>query len=195
MSTIPLPDVDVIQIAPLHRFSSADYLDMIEKGVLGPDDHVELIGGVIVEMSPAGTPHNGFLICMLDIFGSLLDRHHIAVQGTLTVLEGQVYDPDFLLLTKRADHYRTKLPDASDVLLVIEAADSSLHRDQKVKLPVYATAGIQEYWIADLKREVLIVHRSPESGAYKSVQTLQGDDVVSPLAAPDLTFAVRQAFE
>ncbi len=195
MSTIPLPDVDVIQIAPLHRFSSADYLDMIEKGVLGPEDHVELIGGVIVEMSPAGIPHNGFLICILEIFGSLLDRHDIAVQGTLTVLEGQVYDPDFLLLHKRQDRYRTKLPDAADVLLLIEAAESSLHRDQHVKLPVYATAGIKEYWIADLKREVLIVHRNPAGGTYQLVEALQGDDIISPLAAPALQFPVSRLFE
>lgn len=185
---------DVIQIAPLHRFSSDDYLEMIEKGVLGPDDHVELIGGMIVEISPAGVPHNSFLMNILRLFAPLLERHNIAVQGTLTVLEGQVYDPDFMLLRKTPEQYKKRLPDASDVLLVIEAADSSMRRDEQVKLPNYALAEIQEYWIADVNREVLIVHRDPQGGGYKSVAILQGDDIVSPLAAPDLSFTVRQAF-
>ncbi|MCI0334431.1 MAG: Uma2 family endonuclease [Planctomycetes bacterium] len=195
MSTIPIPTIDVIQIAPLHRFSTADYLEMIEKGVLGRDDHVELIGGMIVEMSPAGIPHNSFLMSILRVFAPLLETCDIAVQGTLTIAEGQVFDPDFMLLRKRPGHYKTKLPDASDVLLVIEAAESSLRRDQQIKLPIYARAGIPEYWIADLEREMLIIHREPEAGRYKLVETRQGDDLVSPLAAPELSFAVRQAFE
>ncbi len=60
MATVSQPDVDLVEVVPLHRFSTADYLGMIEKGVLGRNDHVELIGGVIVEMSPAGIPHNHY---------------------------------------------------------------------------------------------------------------------------------------
>jgi Uma2 family endonuclease len=179
---------------PLRRFSTADYLQMIEAGVLGPDDKVELIGGMIVQMSPAGIPHNHYLIHILPIFAPLLGRFEIAIQGTLTVAEGQVFDPDFMLLQRRPDGYKTKLPDAPDVKLIIEAAESSLPRDQKVKMPIYANAGIPEYWIADLEHETLIVHREPQPGGYRQIKTLSGDDVVSPLAAPDFSFAVRQAF-
>lgn len=195
MSTIPIPAVDVMQIAPLHRFSTADYLEMIEKGVLGPDDHVELIGGMIVEMSPAGIPHNHFTIRVVELFAPLIGKFRVAVQGTLSVVEGQVFDPDFMLLRVRPDGYRTKLPEAADVLLVIEAAESSLPRDQKIKLPVYAAAGIPEYWIADLEREAIIIHREPEGSAYKVVERRQGDDSVSPAAAPELLFVVRHLFE
>lgn len=195
MATISPPTADFMQIVPLHRFSTADYLEMIEKGVLGPSDHVELFGGMIVEMSPAGIPHNGFLIGVLRLFSPLLDRFDIAIQGTLTVAEGQVYDPDFMLLRRRANGYKTKLPDAPDVLLVVEAAESSLRRDQQIKLPVYAAAGIPEYWIADLEREELIIHREPAGNGYRVTETRRGDDLVSPSAAPELSFAVRQAFE
>lgn len=177
------------------RLSTAQYLRMIETGVLGPEDHVELIDGVVVEMSPAGVPHNGFLINIIRTMAPLLNHFEIAVQGTLTVAEGQVFDPDFMLLDRRSDRFKTNLPDAKDVRLVIEAAESSLPRDQKVKMPKYAGAGIPEYWIADLVHEVLLVHRDPQPSGYRQIQTLRGDDMVSPLAAPDFSFAVRQAFE
>lgn len=190
-----MPAVDIAQVAPIHRFSTADYLDMIEKGVLGSGDHVELIEGIIVEMAPAGIPHHHFTMRVTELFAPLIGRYKISIQGTLNVAEGQVFDPDFMLLEQRADGYKSRLPDAADVLLVIEGADSSLPRDQKIKLPVYAKAGIPEYWIGDLEREVLIIHREPDEGRYKSVETRQGDERVSPLAAPELSFAVREAFE
>jgi Uma2 family endonuclease len=190
-----MPDADVIAIAPLHRFSTAEYLDMIEKGVLGPDDHVELIGGVIVTMSPQGSRHNHFLMNLNRILSPLFQRFDIWIQGTLVVADRQVFDPDLTLLRRKPGGYKYKLPEPPDVLLIVEAAESSLPRDQKVKRPVYAASGIPEYWIADLEREVLIIHREPEGGSYNSVETRQGDDIVSPLAAPELSFAVRQAFE
>jgi Uma2 family endonuclease len=183
------------EFLPLGRFSTSQYLRMIETGVLGPEDHVELIDGVVVEMSPAGIPHNGFLINLVRIMAPLLERFEFAVQGTMTVGEGHVFDPDFLLLDRRPDRYKTKHPGAEDVRLVIEAAESSMPRDQKVKMPIYAAAGIPEYWIADLVNETLIVHRDPQPGGYRDVKTLRGDEVISPLAAPDFSLVVRKAFE
>jgi Uma2 family endonuclease len=195
MTTISQPPAEVLEVAPLHRFRTADYLEMIEKGVLGPQDHVELIGGVIVEISPAGVPHNHSLMRLLRLFAPLLSKFEIAVQGTLTVSEGHVFDPDFMLLRQRPDGYKTMLPDAADVQLVIEAAESSLRRDTQIKLPIYAAVGIQEYWIADLDREQLVVHRDPAGNEYRKVETLQGNDRVSPLAAPEFSIAARQAFD
>jgi Uma2 family endonuclease len=195
MSVVSTPAVGFPEFLPPGRFSTAQYLRMIEAGVLGPEDKVELIGRMIVQMSPAGIPHNNFLINIVDLFGPLLGRFKFAIQATLTVAEGHVFDPDFMLLVRRPGGFKAKLPDASDVRLVIEAAESSLPRDQKIKMPVYASAGIPEYWIADLEREVLIVHREPQPGGYRLIETHSGDKVVSPLAAPDFSFAVRQAFD
>jgi Uma2 family endonuclease len=195
MSTIPQSTAELIAIAPLHRFSTADYLDMIEKGVLGPSDHVELIGGLIVNMSPAGSRHNHFLATINQLFSPLWNKGEVWIQGTLTVAPGEVYDPDFMLLRPKPGRYKNQLPDASDVLLVIEAAESSLRRDQQIKLPVYAAGGIAEYWLADLEQETLIIHREPHAGGYRLVETRRGDDVVSPLAAAEFSFAVRKAFE
>ena len=44
-----------------HRFTLGQYEEMISSGILGPDDHVELLDGEIIEMSPIGPPHAGIV--------------------------------------------------------------------------------------------------------------------------------------
>jgi Uma2 family endonuclease len=195
MVTIPRSAAELLEVLPLRRFSTADYLHMIQTGVLGPGEHVELIAGMIVNMPPAGSRHHHFLKRLNQLFAPIWSKGHVWIQGTLTVAEGEVYDPDFMFLRLRANGYKHELPGPQDVLLLVEAADSSLRRDRQIKLPVYASAGVRDYWIADLERETLMIHREPESGAYRVTETRQGDEVVSPLAAPELSFRVRQAFE
>lgn len=146
-------------------------------------------------MSPAGIPHNYFLINAVEIFAPIVRKFRLAIQGTLTVAEGHVYDPDLMVLRQRPDRYKSKLPEATDVLLIIEAAESSLPHDMRVKLPVYAAVGIPEYWVADLKQQILLVHRDPLGPIYQSIEIRRENDIVSPFAAPELSFAVRQLFE
>jgi len=178
----------------VHRFRTDEYLAMIDKGVLGPSNKVELIDGMIVDMSPAGARHNHVLFQLTTLFAPALDRAVVAVQGTLVVAEGQVFDPDFMLLRRKPGGYKTALPTPADVLLLIEAADSSLKRDREIKLPVYAAAGIAEYWIADLDTESLIVHRQPRGDHYAESRTLVGDQSVSPLEPADFSLTVRDIF-
>jgi Uma2 family endonuclease len=194
MSAIVIPTADYPVVLSPARFSSEEYLAMVDAGLL-EGKKVELIGGVIVEMSPAGTQHTQFLILIVDLFAPLLQRYQIGIQGTLSLIQGQVYDPDFMLLKRKVGGYKHRHPQPVDVQLVIEAAASSLNRDQQFKLPAYATAGIQEYWIADLDNEQILVHRDPMGATYQSVQILKGEDQITPLVAPEFSLSVRQMFE
>lgn len=178
-----------------HQFTAEQYMGMVELGVIQPSDRVELINGVILEMSPAGSCHNQFLGQMNRLLAPLLDRMEVWIQGTMSLGERDIVDPDIMLLPRRPGGYKHRLPEANDVLLLVEASDTSLRWDERVKLPLYAKAGISEYWIADLDRELITVYRKPRVDKYDSVEPRQGDDLISPLAAPELAFAVRQAFE
>jgi Uma2 family endonuclease len=179
---------------PLHRFSSEDYLRMVEIGVLGPSDRVELIGGIIVEMSPAGSRHNHVLSKLTVLFAAVFARAVPSVQGTLALTSGDVYDPDFMLLRAKPGGYKSALPRAGDVLLLIEASETSLKKDGKVKLPVYAAEGVGEYWIADVDAETLHVYREPRGDRYEQHQAMRGAEVVSPLALPDFRLKVGDLF-
>jgi Uma2 family endonuclease len=187
------PQLDSEELV-VHRYSTHDYLRMIEAGVLGPSDKVELIDGIIVRMSPAGSRHNHVLTRLTTIFAPVFDRALPSVQGTLPVTEGQVFDPDFMLLRPRPGGYKLALPTPADVLLVIEVSETSLKRDQQIKLPAYAAAGIADAWIFKTEDESLRVCREPRQGRYASSQDYAGDQSIAPLAISDFPIKVCDVF-
>jgi Uma2 family endonuclease len=185
VGTITLP------VAPL---STEQYLRMIDAGVFDSSDKVELIGGFITPMAPVGPEHNGSLFELTKLFAPVAEKFVLAVQATVAISEGQVLEPDFALLTPRDDGYMTALPRAADVLLLIESASSSIKSDRHVKLPIYAAAGISEYWIVDLNQKTLEIYRDPAGDDYADQRKLAGDDVASPLACPEVVLRVGSLF-
>ena len=186
------PGVGPIML-PVAPFSTEQYLQMIEAGILD-SSKVELIGGQITPMAPAGPEHTGSIFELTTLFAPHVDKFVIAVQATVVIAEGQVLEPDFALLTHRADRYKRTLPRALDVLLIAESAATSLDKDRHVKLPIYAAAGIPEYWILDLNEKTLEVYRDPAGQTYASMQKLAGEDQVSPLACPEAKLRVGSLF-
>jgi len=61
--------------------------------------------------------------------------------------------------------------------------------DRGVKAPIYARAGIQEYWIVDLQGRAVEVYRDPSGDAYRRVEEHR-EGRVSPAAFPDLELDV-----
>ena len=60
---------------------------------------------------------------------------------------------------------------------MIEVALSSKKRDLNVKPAVYADA-VSEYWVVDLERRCVVVHRDPAAGAYRDVSVVPaGEDL------------------
>ncbi|MEX2171284.1 MAG: Uma2 family endonuclease [Pirellulales bacterium] len=188
-----IPIVDTVPL-PLRRFTADEFIAMAQSGAFDERHRVELIEGLVVDMSPSGSPHNHLLMNLTEVFAPIIQQFRLAVQATLRVNDSQVYDPDFMLLRRKANGYRDALPVPDNVELLIEVAESSWDRDSKVKLPVYATAGIADYWIVDIARELLIVHRSPEGNRYSDFRELRPGDIIVPLALPDFTLDVSRVF-
>ena len=53
-------------------------------------------------------------------------------------------------LIRELSDYLSGHPTPEDILLVIEIADSSLNYDREIKLPLYAAAVIDNYWLFNL---------------------------------------------
>ncbi|MBV8912511.1 MAG: Uma2 family endonuclease [Acetobacteraceae bacterium] len=170
---------------------------MADAGIFGEDDRIELIDGELIDMAPIGTDHavtsNGLTRALVLACG---DLGIVSVANPLRIDRFNEPQPDFVVFRPRADNYRTgERGGPADALLVVEVADSSLRFDRKVKLPLYARAGIAEVWIADLRRRVLEAHRDPVEGAYATVQTYREGDRVSLALAPEIAVKLERVFD
>ena len=76
------------------------------------------------------------------------------------------------------------------MLLLIEVADTSLRLDRRVKLPLYARAGIREAWLCDLTTGRVEVHREPTAQGYGSVQVFARGASLTAAAFEDIPLTV-----
>jgi Uma2 family endonuclease len=165
-----------------HYFNVDEYYRIAQAGVFSEDDRVELIEGEVVEMSLLGSTHQGCVdelssLTTEKLAGSVIVR----VQGPIHIDEYSEPQPDISLLKPRQDFYRRSHPTPSDVLLVIEVADTSIEYDRSVKLPLYARAGIPEAWLIVLPKDLIELHSEPKNGKYQKVRRLRrGKALVSP---------------
>jgi Uma2 family endonuclease len=100
--------------------------------------------------------------------------------------------PDVALLKPRDDFYETAQPSPTDVLVMVEVSHKSSRYDTKVKAPLYAAAGIPEYWQLDVLKECLIVRTEPTGGEYRSIRTFGRGETVSPILLPNLVVSVDE---
>ena len=171
-------------------FTVEQYHRMGEAGVFGPEERVELIRGVIREMSPKGRRHSIAVGLATQIFDRRLEgRASVQVQDALTIEEIRS-EPEPDVVVNSSPNPRDVRTEKSKPLLVIEVSDSSLRFDRDQKARIYAKAGIADYWIVNLIDDVLEVCRDPVDGSYETHLVLQATDIVSPLSFPDLEIAV-----
>ncbi len=172
-------------------FTTDEYHVMLEAGILHEDDRVELIEGEILEMAPIGSFHVGGVNRLNALFTSLLgSRAVVSVQNPVVLDNYSEPEPDLVILRFRADYYASALPTPSDVLLLVEVADSSLKFDRDVKAGLYARHGVPEVWLQDIEHSALLVHRNPSPEGYRDVRIFRRGEQVSPLELPDLTLEV-----
>ncbi len=166
-----------------HLITLDEYEQMCLVGVFGPETHVELIRGVIVDMAPPGPEHEGSVTGLhLHFFEKVQRLALVWRQGNAIRLPNSNSrpQPDITLLKWRDDLYRGKRPTAEDVILLVEVSYSTLKYDSGAKLALYAEAGIPEYWIVNLVDKVVEVYADPGEGEYQSVRKV-GRDVMLQL--------------
>jgi Uma2 family endonuclease len=174
------------------RFTVDEYHRMGETGILSEDNRLELIRGDIVFREPIGAYHAGTVDRLNRLWTSRLgERAIVRVQNPVQFRrEDSELQPDVMLLRPRDDFYTMRHPEADDVLLLIEVADTTLRLDRRVKMPLYARVGVREVWLLDLTTQQLEVCREPLGDRYGSVRILGRGQRVSPDAFPDLSVDV-----
>ncbi len=173
------------------RFTVEEYHRMAGAAIFGDWERVELIEGEIHTMSPIGKRHAGTVDYVSGAFSARLrGRAIVRVQGPVLIGDQSEPEPDIALLRPRADYYRSKHPEAADILLIVEVMDTSATYDRQVKLGLYALAAIPEVWLIDLNGERVEVYRQPSGDVYTVIQIGLRGQKVAPGAFPDLELGV-----
>jgi Uma2 family endonuclease len=174
------------------KWTVDDYHQILATGILD-ERSVELLNGEIVEMVPEGEFHayssdeaGEYLIYLLGNRAKVRQGKPITFPDSNSEPE-----PDIAIVQRLGEVYQQHHPYPDNIYWVIEYSDSSLKKDLEVKTKLYATAGIPEYWILNLKQRCLIVFRAPVLGQYQSRQVYE-TGIVTSLAFPELPISLAR---
>jgi Uma2 family endonuclease len=179
------------------RLSLADYNRMVADGAFDSlgKRRIELIYGELREVTPPGPTHADCVdrIARRSFSNTDAEQVRVRVQNPLEIPAfDSAPEPDIVWL--KAKDYRKRHPQARDVLLLIEVADSSLHEDLGEMATLYAQAGIKDYWVVNIPDLCIEVLRQPKRGCYNERRAYQVGQTVSPLAFPRVQLSVSGLF-
>lgn len=177
-------------LAPVHRLSVDDYMRMGEAGIFDGGPRVELIEGIVVEMSPTGTPHLRAVMWLNRVLVPQLGEAQIlSPQQAISLPElKSMPEPDVAVLEVEEVLVRV----AEQPLLVVEVSDSSLGYDRLTKSRIYAQHCVPEYWVLDVKGAALEIYREPTGDAWGSRTVLQAGDTAKPALLPGVEVDVGE---
>lgn len=178
-------------------WSLAEYYRLIEAGVFD-DQRVELIEGKIVQMPQHKSPHSVALGIADDaVRAAFGPGHWFRNRLPLHVGGDSAPEPDIAVVPGKAADYAGQ-DHPTSALLVIEVSETTLGYDRGTKGSLYARAGIADYWVVNLKGRRLEVYRQPVPDpsrpfgfGYASALVLSPGDVITPLAAPQVSVMVN----
>ena len=183
-----------MQIPPRRAVVTVDdYHRMADAGLLTEDSRVELIDGEIVTKMTIGPRHNACVDRLTRAFViGAGERAIVRVQGSIGLSFLTEPEPDLVLLRPQADFYAKKLPTPADVLLIVEVADVSLAFDRDRKRPLYAAAGVAEFWLVDLTTDAVFCHRDPAGRTYRIVGRYTRGATIAPVLLPECSIPVDE---
>jgi Uma2 family endonuclease len=181
----------MVRLAERQRLVRRDeYERMVDAGLFR-GEHVELIRGIIVRMSPQNAAH-ALVIQILNrlLVPALLGRADVRVQLPFAAGDLSLPEPDLALVAVG----RFGEPHPSRAFSLIEVADSSLSEDRGEKAELYCLAGVPEYWVVNIPDGTIEVHTDASRGAFTRVTPYRAGQALAPVAFPDVLVRVDDLF-
>jgi len=176
---------------PRWCWTVAEVERMAAHGFFTEFDQFELLGGEIVPMmSPAGRRHETVRIELAHQMAQLARKDFMVAQEPQFNLAPDTFvKPDILMHPRAIKTYDLQ---GAEALLVVEVAETSLSYDLKVKLPLYASHGVREYWVINAITRMTAVHRQPTGNVYTDTDELPPTARLVPSLAPQLAVSLSE---
>lgn len=180
------------------RFDFDRFEQMFEQGILndlGP--RLELLEGRIVEMAPGSDDHsktNADLVYLIGagLRGAGLNTNlGVRTDGTLRIGDYNAPEPDVFVVRNFSGR---KYAQASDAVLVVEVSISTRAKDLRIKSPLYARAGIPEFWIVEPEARLVRVFRDPRPDGSWGDEAVVTEGVVTPLFSDQVCVDLAELF-
>jgi Uma2 family endonuclease len=176
----------------LRKLTIEEYHRLGEAGILHPNDRVELIDGLLVQMAPIGPEHQFILEELNDIFSEQKkDRFKVGPGRPIPIPDLNEPQPDMVLF-KTGAGTRRRHASPQEIYLVIEVSDTTVKYDSEKKLLAYENAQIPEYWIVDVPAKAIRVFRLNQGKKYQETRCTEGSITVQ--AFPDVIVDLEDLF-
>lgn len=171
------------------QFTVEEYHRLAELGVFGAGERLELLDGIIAEMSPIGPRHSGrHARVVRDLLERIGDRAVVVGQGSFVLSATSEPQPDIAIVAAGYDDVERPFR-PEEVLAIIEIAQSSLPKDLGPKLRLYARSRIRDYLVVDLDDNALIHFSNPHDLGYSSAERLGSGETFTLERLPGVTFS------
>jgi Uma2 family endonuclease len=166
-----------------YRLTARQFEKMIDAGIFHDEDHVELLGGLLVDQMVKNPPHNVAVGKSATNLRTLLPAGwFVREEKSVRLGRWSHPEPDLSVVRGVEDDYAQRDPTARDVGLIGEVSDSTYAKDRGSKWRKYATAKIPVYWIVNLPQRQIEVFSTPsgrgKTAGYRDCQVYgEGDEV------------------
>jgi Uma2 family endonuclease len=183
MSAAPLlPFQAGSEALPRKRFTRDEVERLTATGFF-EGQRYELIDGELLNKMGQKPPHAFAIHLVLDwlvrVVGTSPIRVQLPIEASGADRECSLPEPDVAVVAEMKPAYQNRHPRGDELLLVVEVSDTTATFDLTRKASLYATAGVPEYWVLDLTRRVLVVHRRTGGPTYRLAQLFSETDTVS----------------
>ena len=170
---------------PLKR---VEYERLVELGMF-EDERVELLYGVVVQMSPHGPPHDSAIEELTEILvRALAGRARVRIQSAFAASDGSEPEP-YVAVVPPGDYHQAH---PTEAWLIAEVAQSSVRKDRGLKARLYAESRVPEYWVVNIPGGLIEVHSDILDGEYSRVTPYRRGEAVALQRFPDVQVPVAQ---
>jgi Uma2 family endonuclease len=173
---------DPVIRARVPAMSVENYHRLAELGTMAPN--VELIRGALIEKMSQSPLHASIVELIREFLtASLPGQFFVRQEKPLTLADSEP-EPDLAVVRGSRRDFLSAHPTTAD--LVIEVSISTEHLD-RVKLGLYAEAGVREYWLLLAEERVIERHTEPQGMAYQRVERVLFPATLESTVFPGLT--------